>query len=420
MTIHMLRKKILKLRPIAWNGVYLILCASLWTGFQTVTFAGDDQQGIHPNFKTDDAVSNETARVLLLTENFSNAVTIYAQLLTKDSTNVVLSSEYAYALALSGIYDAALVRIDKIWNRKANYREVNYYTSQVFALMGYDQLASEFWNESEKNNTPAWISSKAPELLQKHKRSLRNPTTRNREELVTKFKQANRLTAQNFNLQSVGQFEEIVNQYPGEYLPYVGYSIALEKAGLLEKSAQTIETALHIVGDDPGQKDTKQFLDQRLMKIRNKIETQPKGSNSIISSSTAPDDKGPLMIAYAGGMISSSFTSVNARIGQYLTKSAYTSIDIGLSSAGGRAMTNIGLSVYNREKIFVEGFGLTTTLGKGITALYAKISVGLSFMNKKHTSSLDIFLDGRMPITKGGVTTVGISVGQSIYFGKRK
>jgi tetratricopeptide (TPR) repeat protein len=416
----MLSIKTLRLKPIAWKGAYLLLYAFLLMDFQAVTFAGANQRVTLTGKLIYDAVSNETARVLVLTENINSAVAIYAQLCAKDSTNALLNSEYAYALALDGIYDAAMVRLDRIWSGKTDNKEVNYFASQVFALMGYDQLAGEFWKESENKNAPAWISSKAPELLQKHKRVLPKPTVLNRDELVTRFKHANRLTAQNFTLQSIGSFEEIVNQYPNEYLPYAGYSIALEKAGLLEKSAQTIETALHIVGDNPEQKDTKQFLDQRLVLIRNKINSQPQNPTPTVSSLKGPENKNPQMIAYAGGFISSAYTSFNARIGQFLTKSAYTSLDLGLTSSGSKLYTNIGLSVYNRERVFVEGFGLTGTIGNGVKTLYAKISVGLSFMNKKQTSSLDIFLDGRMPITKGGVTTVGLSVGQSIYFGKRK
>jgi tetratricopeptide (TPR) repeat protein len=389
-------------------------------GFQAVIFAGANQQKTTSGSPAYDAVSNENARILVLTENINSAIAVYAQLISKDSTNVLLSSEYAYALALDGIYDAAMVRLDRIWSRKADNKDVNYFASQIFALMGYDQLAGEFWKESEKNNTPAWISSKAPELMQKHKRILPKSPTLNRDELVTKFKRANRLTAQNFTLQSIGLFEEIVNQYPDEYLPYVGYSIALEKAGLLERSAQTIETALHIVVENPEQKDTKLFLDQRLVLIRNKINSQSQNSKSTVSPSQVSEDKGPLMIAYAGGMISSAYSSFNARFGYFLTKSAYTSVDVGLTSAGSSTYANLGLTVYNRQGIFVEGFGFTGTFGSNIKAIYGKISVGLSFMNKKKTSSFDIFLDGKLPLTKGAVTVVGLSIGQSIYFGKRK
>jgi hypothetical protein len=313
-----------------------------------------------------------------------------------------------------------MVRLDRIWSHKANNREVNYFASQLFALMGYDQLAGEFWKESDKNYTPDWISPKAPELLQKHKRVINKTIALSRDELVAKFKHANRLTAQNFSVQSIGLFEEIVSQYPNEYLPYVGYSIALEKAGLLSKSAQTIETALQIVGENPEHKDTKQFLSQRLVWIQSKINAQGQNAEPVLSTSSAPEAKSPQLIAYAGGFIASSYTSLNARFGNYISKSSYAAVDLGLTSANSKSYINIGLSVYNRQGIFVEGVGMTMSIGDGIAAIFGKISVGLSFMNKNRTSSLDIFLDGRMPLTKGGVTTVGISVGQSIYFGKRK
>ena len=52
-------------------------------------------------------------------------------------------------------------------------------------------------------------------------------------DVVADFKSANRLTAQNYNLMSIAIFEGIITAYPGEYLPYVGSSIALEKAGLV-------------------------------------------------------------------------------------------------------------------------------------------------------------------------------------------
>jgi tetratricopeptide (TPR) repeat protein len=414
----MLNIKILTFRSIAWKAACLFLCAFLIV--QNEIFAGENQQTTTSGSPAIEAVSNENARVLILTENINSAIAVYARLLAKDSNNVSLSSEYAYALALNGIYDAAIVRLDRIWNQKANNNEVNYFASQIFALMGYDQLAGEFWKESEKNIAPSWISAKAPELLQKRKRNQLNLSASGRDELVSMFKHANRMTAQNFNVQSILLFEEITNQYPNEYLPYVGYSIALEKAGLMEKSAQTIETAIQIVGDNPEQKDTKEFLDKRLVTVKSKINAQGQNSGQSAASSDLKADNGPALIAYAGGFIAKSYTSLNARFGNYLSKSAYVSADLGLTSAGGMSYVNVGLSGYYRQGIFVEGFGISAALGNNTTALFGKISVGVSFMNKNRTSSLDIFLDGKLPLTKGGVTTVGLSVGQSIYFGKRK
>jgi hypothetical protein len=41
-------------------------------------------------------------------------------------------------------------------------------------------------------------------------------------------------------------------------------------------------------------------------------------------------------------------------------------------------------------------------------------------MNKKGTASFDIFLDGKVPLKKGYSTLMGLSIGRSFYFGKRK
>jgi hypothetical protein len=59
----MLSIKTLKLRPIAWKGAYLFLCAFLLMGFQAVIFAGANQQKPTSGSPAYDAVSNENARI---------------------------------------------------------------------------------------------------------------------------------------------------------------------------------------------------------------------------------------------------------------------------------------------------------------------------------------------------------------------
>jgi hypothetical protein len=76
--------------------------------------------------------------------------------------------------------------------------------------------------------------------------------------------------------------------------------------------------------------------------------------------------------------------------------------------------------VYDRKKYFVYGTGLLMTSGNGNTAFYLKLSVGFSKMNINRTSSFDIFLDVNYGLAKGALTSFGLSVGKSIYFGKRK
>jgi hypothetical protein len=107
-------------------------------------------------------------------------------------------------------------------------------------------------------------------------------------------------------------------------------------------------------------------------------------------------------------------------VGSFFTRTNYATFDFGMTSASGATYANLGFSVYDRQGIFVLGVGMTGSFGEGSSVLYSKISVGPSFMNKKGTASFDIFLDGKVPLKKGYSTLMGLSIGRSFYFGKRK
>src|SRR5512133_2377322 len=114
--------------------------------------------------------SYEVPGAVGLTESFDRAIPAYARLLTNDSANVSLNSEYAYALALAGIYDAALSRVDRIWTLRGNSPDAGFYASQVFALMGYDRLAGDLAGITSGTPAPDWIAAKAPGFLLKYRR----------------------------------------------------------------------------------------------------------------------------------------------------------------------------------------------------------------------------------------------------------
>jgi tetratricopeptide (TPR) repeat protein len=363
-------------------------------------------------------ISTGNARNLVINGNINDAIAIYAKLAATDSTNVTLLLEYSYSLALGGIYDAALAHLDRIWNAGNITDEVYYYTSQVFALMGNADLADEFWKENTKNNSPGWIGSKAPEFIKTYGRKSLNPTIRNKEDLNFIFKQANKLASQNSNLQSIALFRDIVNQMPNEYIPYIGYSIPLEKTGLTGKAAQSVEKAIAIIQNDTTKAETKQFMEDRLVTLRNKI-AMKQTANALGVKSKNGEVMSPSMLMYAGAMFGSGYSSLNCRLGYFLAETINCSLNLGLNSFAGSNTTNIGATFYSRDRIYVYGAGLMCNLGAS-TSVYAKISVGLSLMNKKQTSSYDIFIDGNAPLTKGYPTTFTMSIGKSIYFGKRK
>ncbi|MFH1320095.1 MAG: hypothetical protein ABII90_05505 [Bacteroidota bacterium] len=375
---------------------------------------------VNSNAASVDNPSHEKARNFILTENINEAIASYSQLIAIDSTNATLLAEDAYALALGGIYDAALMRLDRSWSIGANSPDVNYFTAQVFALMGYDDLASEFWKASEKHKTPAWISLKAPILLQKFKRKLPNSAKTNREELIANFKHANELASQSLYFQSIAMFHEIINQYPNEYIPYIGYSITLEKTGAFQKSAQIIEKAISLIGNNSEDIEEKRILEQHLITIKRKMTSLPMYAMPGLHQWNVKDAKSPQMMAYGGFMLSPSLISLNGRIGYYISGGSNASLDFGAGNNSGASFFNLGLSVYNRLHYFVSGGGLLMTSGNGNTDFSLKLSVGFSKMNKNLTSSFDVFLDVNKGLAEGSPTTFGVSVGTSIYFGKRK
>jgi tetratricopeptide (TPR) repeat protein len=364
--------------------------------------------------------AKEKARNFILSENINDAIATYAQLLAKDSVNSALLAEDAYALALGGVYDAALMRLDRIWFIGADSPDENFYTAQVFALMGYDDLAGEFWKTSDKNKTPAWISSKSAILLQKFKRKFQSSDEVTSEKLKANFKHANELADKKSYFQSIAAFRKIITVCPNEYLPYVGYSISLEQTGALEKSAQNLKTALSLIGDKAEDKEMKQLIEQQLVSVVGKMSLLPIGTMPGFPPSSSLDIKQPQMMAYAGGMMGSSTKSLNGRIGYYISQSSNASLDFGSSNSSGNSYTNLGLSVYNRKNSFVSGGGLLLSKGAESTTLYLKLSVGFSKMNQNRTSSLDIFLDVNKGLGEGAYSTWGLSLGKSIYFGKRK
>ncbi len=397
--------------------IFLIMVAMLLPAVKVYGHADDDKSSGLPDKA---GPSLDAARAYVISEDFSKAVSAYAVLLQKNSTSASLNAEYAYALALNGIYDAALARLDRVWTPNAGSTDVNFFTSQVFALMGYDMLAVEFGNKIAAGSTPAWISSAAPGFLQSYADRMPGDNMSENGDVVEDFNRANRLTAQNYNLMSIAVFEGIITGYPGEYLPYVGSSIALEKAGMYEKSAQAMEQALAVIGDNEEQQEARQMLEARLSDLKGKSTTEGKNSSTNLTATAKPDAKGRRMLAYAGGMISPSYLSLTGRFGTFISKAGSLSADIGVSSSGGSASLNLGVMNFFRQKIFAGGYGLGVGFGGGSTTFNIKISVGFSIMNKEKSSSWDIFFDGQQPLApEGAATVVGMSIGRSMYFGSR-
>ncbi len=403
--------------------MFKYICFCLYIACIVPTALAADEIGCGPERNASPHVrggfSESHARNLILEGDINGAITEYSRLVAEEPDNHSLGSEYAYALALGGIYEASLARLDRIRSMDAGESFADYYASLVFALMGYDQLAAELRTAGEKESAPSWIASRAGELEATYKRHDINAVSGAGESLAMQFRRANRLAASGQHLQSLSLFQDIVTLYPGEYLPYVGYSIALEKAGMIGKSIEAMKSALILISSGNTEQETGDVLERRL----SSLEARNAGSGvktGVAAGTTGPSVDRPNTMVYAGGMLSSNYISMNARFGYFMDKSKYFSLDAGFTNISDVNSVNIGFSVYNRGKIMVLGMGWLISMNSNGAIPYIKISMGPSIMNKKGTASWDIFLDGKMPLKKDMPTTAGISVGRTYYFGKRK
>lgn len=361
----------------------------------------------------------DNARKFILTGQINEAISAYFLLIQKDSNDVTLLAEDAYTLALGGVYDAALMRLDRCWSLGANTPDVNYFTAQVFSLMGYDELAPEFWKADGKYKAPAWIASLQPQLSAQYRAKSPATTKATRDELIFNFKLANELAARNKLLESIALFHKTIDLCPDQYTLYTGYSIALEKAGALDQSLQATDKAISLVGYKAEDRDKRQFLEQRRNLLSRKLASS-KADELPGLHEISTDPYRPQMMAFAGFMLAPDVLNINGRIGYFISGSSNASFDFGVAQNAGVSSVNLGLSGYFRKNVLVCGAGLQLFAGNNNTTVSVKISLGISVKSKNQTSSFDVFIDGYSGLQKNSITSVGLSIGKSLYFGKRK
>ena len=356
----------------------------------------------------------EMARNEIVSENINDAIVSYSRLLKKTSSPLFIA-EYAYALALGGLYDAALIQLDRLWFIDNNPPDVNYFSGQVFALMEYDDIAGNLWNSSGKNEPPAWIASNAPILLAKFKMKTSGRKIQNKEDYIAGFRKANEMAAQHYYFQSIALFHELIQCYPKEYLPYVYYSITLEKAGAIPKAAQILEQAISLVGNSPEELEKKQLLGQRLSALKNKADLKP--GETFIKIPESNSLKSPHIMAYIGGQASSSMKTLNLRVGYLFSENLNSTIDLGLMNTKTTGTKfNFGLSVNGQIRLtknyaaipnyLIGGFGIQSFSGNKLTAHF---SFGYRIMINRVTS-IDIIFN----LYSNGLNNT--SFGETNYF----
>jgi tetratricopeptide (TPR) repeat protein len=365
------------------------------------------------------AQQQSTARELVKAERIGKAVAEYAQLAATSPDNAEIQMEYAYALALSGLCENALMYLDKANRQGADRKTLSFYVAQVFSLMGHPDMAAGFWKPTD-NTPPQWLVADYILLL----RNYTVAQTMIRDIPDSVFVRANALAAKGQYFQSLVLFRELEQLFPDNYLPYAGSSLVWEKTGKREIAAQKLDTCIvrmnKMLQEDSLSREDVAVLTNALPAFHEHLrKLQSKKLSSVPLKGSLAN---PRYTAYANGILSSTIKSLNIGGGWFLSKTSNLSGNLGLSGSGGATFFNIGGTYYSRENSWVFGHGLNLQFGGGSTVCNYSGSIGYSIFNDTKSRSTDIFLICGYPVVPWDLKQfmVGISIGQSLYFGKRK
>lgn len=315
-----------------------------------------------------------------------------------------LLAEYAYALALHHDFEAALVNIDRA--RMVGTKYGDFYAAQILTLMGYNDAAGQLMRQAK---VPEWINGIYQGLNEKYKTT----ASINRDAPDTALKRANRLAAIRQTIQSMALFEELAAIYPNTYIIYVDYSTVWESLGYYAYAAQLLQKGIGMMSQE--QTENKQIFQKHLTKVNSQvamIENAP-----WIRKLLGMDP--PKLMTYAGASLAKDSYMFNGRMGLYTSNRFSTSLNLGLGYVGEQFSGDVGVSAYKTWKIFVGGLGFADRFSTSDNTFNLTASAGLSFLNKKQTSSFDIMVTGYFPLT-GGDCSYNISIGKTIYFDLNK
>lgn len=311
-----------------------------------------------------------------------------------------LLAEYGYSLALHHDFEAALMNIDRA--RMVGTKYGDFYAAQVLALMGYTDAAQQLMQLAK---VPDWINGVYQGLNDKYKTT----ASINRDTPETALKRANRLAANRQTIQAIALFEELAAIYPDAYIIYVDYSTVWESIGCFAYAAQLLQKGISLMPED--QNEAKQVFGNHLQKI-NAMNVQMVNApwiRKMIGMGA------PKLMTYAGASLAKDMYMLNGRMGFYTSNKFSASFDIGMGYAGSQFSGNVGVSAYKTWGFFVGGLGLADRFSKDNNTFNFTTTAGLTFLNKKQTSSFDIMVTGYFPVT-GGNCSYSISIGKTIYF----
>lgn len=405
----------------------------------------------------DSHLSLNQVRQLVLAEKFSEAIPEYAWRI-EDQANSMgyhkgvdgdLLAEYAYVLALSGMYDGALLNLDRalsIGNYNAidpaiaaqskqaaasmkegkrkqkemqrlssvnNSALLEFYIAQVYMLMDYPALAKVFFNEQDSESlaaVPQWISRDYKLFAKKY---TRQPVI-NQDNFADAMKRANMFSVNKMYMQAIVIFQEMIDNFPKEYMPYIVQSKVWEKLGFYDKASELLTKGIALVPtpDKPPYTGHLQFL---------------QGQSNAASLKPYANTLEQMRMFYIGGTFANNYKSLTMRYGNTSNGARESqTLSVSLADYDGTFKISVGEDFFKRSRFFVTGVGFSVDAAKQNSSYTVKVMGGYSLLYADYSQSIDIMLSlgATAPLgsPEGRKTSsvFALSVGKSLYFGKTK
>lgn len=362
----------------------------------------------YPLYPTNIELSN-TSKVDIKQGKIERAINTYAMLINQGKAqrnaghgvSGELLAEYAYALALHHDFDAALMNIDRA--RMVGTKYGDFYAAQVLHVMGYKDAAEQLMKQAK---VPEWIKDDYHGLNRKYI----TVASINRDEPSVALKRANKLAANKQTIQAMALFEELALLYPNTYIIYIDYSTIWESLGYYGYASQLLQKGIELMPKE--QEENRLVFANHLARV-NTIKAKHENASWL---KRMLGMNPPKMMTYIGMSAAKDMFSLNGRLGIYTSNRFSASLNLGMSYISEQMSGNIGLSAYKTWGIFVVGLGINDQFTEHTSIFSLAPSAGLSFLNKKQTSSFDIMFNGYVPFSSDQKFSYSISVGKTIYF----
>jgi tetratricopeptide (TPR) repeat protein len=341
--------------------------------------------------------------------------------------------EYAFTLACAGNLESAMNYLDDAIEEMPSNSSPYYYAGLVFFIAGYKDVANNFFKVAEKfPGYHSQFAAKAAKIGISGIKCLKitPPPEKNVKKGLKSFvppsqeaKDALSLAllyySENKHLSAIYEFLKLIDEYAGWVLPYMGCSLAMEKAGAFDAAKDFTDVALSISGID---KETKNQLEDRKNTF-NKMTPEDKTSwieEKIKAENEDINFDNVFFISFGGANFSfddGEFSfSISGRLGIILSKKLDVSLNSGYDKSNGFTLGFNTVYRYFFARSYSLNTGVALTYNSSSSSLFTGITGGASWYFDRKKSSVDVMLIINDDLLNDNSLSTNLFLGITRYF----